>query len=198
MSGAAVQAGLTFRLNRDSLDLPEFPRSGGALRVQFDKRSASLGGDLDYSKFLLEYQRYISVSDKSTFQLSTSAGYSRGPVPFYDLFFIGGYSFSERASRRFLGLDYDELLANQMGVFGASYQRQIFSRPLSFVKRGFLTGMYNGVYYSTRQKSPYNFDLLNGVGIGLALDTMIGPFRATGGWAEGGRFHFNISVGPAF
>jgi NTE family protein len=198
LSGVAVQAGLTFRLSRDSLDLPEFPRGGGLLRAQLDKRSTALGGDSDYSKYQIDYQRYFPVSGKSTFQVNAGAGGSRGPVPFYDLFYVGGYSFSERASRRFLGLDYDELRVNQMAVLGAGYRRQIFSRPLSFVKRGFLTGVYNGIFHSTRQKSPYNFDLLNGVGVGLALDTMIGPFRATGGWGEGGRFHFDISIGPAF
>jgi NTE family protein len=198
LTGASVQAGLTFRLSRDSLDLPEFPRTGGLLRAQADKRSSALGGDLDYSKYQIDYQRYFSVSGQSTFQVSTTAGYSRGPVPFYDRFYVGGYSFSERASRRFLGLDYDEMRVNQMAILGAGYRHQIFSRPLSFVKRGFLTGAYNGIFASTQQKSPYNFDLVNGVGIGLALDTMIGPLRATGGWGEGGRFHFDISIGPAF
>jgi NTE family protein len=198
LTGAAVQAGLTFRLSRDSLDLPEFPRGGGLLRAQIDKRSTALGGDSNYSKFQIEYQRYISVSGNSTIQINAGAGGSRGRVPFYDLFYIGGYSFSERASRRFLGLDYDEVRANQMAVLGASYRHQIFSHPLSFVKRGFLTGAYNGLFSSTRQDAPYNFDLLNGVGIGLALDTMVGPFRATGGWGEAGRFQFTISIGPAF
>jgi NTE family protein len=198
LAGVAVQAGFTFHLSRDSLDMPEFPRGGGLLRAQLDKRSTALGGDSNYSKYQIDYQRYFSISGKSTIQINAGAGGSRGPVPFYDLFYIGGYSFSERASRRFLGLDYDELRVNQMAVLGAGYRHQIFSRPLSFVKRGFLTGVYNGIFSSTRQKTPYNFDLLNGVGVGLALDTMIGPFRATGGWGEGGRFHFDISIGPAF
>ncbi len=198
MAESTVLAGLTFRLNRDSLDLPVFPRSGMLLRAQFDKRSTALGSDLDYSKLQIDWQRYFSVSANSTFQISATAGYSHGPVPFYDLFYVGGYSFSERASRPFLGLDRDELLASQIGVFSASYRRQILNKPLGFVKRGFLTGTYNGVFSSTRQASPYDFDLLHGMGVGLALDTMIGPMRAAGGWSEAGRFHFYISIGPSF
>ena len=197
-AGSTVLAGLTFRLNRDSLDLAVFPRSGMLLRAQFDKRSTSLGSDLDCSKLQIDWQRYVSVSDNSTFQFSATAGYSRGPVPFFDLFFVGGYSFSERASRQFLGLDRDELLARQMGIFSASYRRQILNKPLGFVKRGFLTGTYNGVLSSTRQASPYDFDLLHGMGVGLALDTMVGPMRAAGGWSEAGRLHFYISIGPTF
>ena len=195
---STVLAGLTFRLNRDSLDLPVLPRSGMLLRAQFDKRIASLGSDFDYSRLQVDWQRYLSVSAVSTFQLGASAGYSHGPVPFYDQFFVGGYSLSERASRHFLGLDRDELLVRQMGILRAGYRRQILNKPLAFLKGGFLTGTYNGVFSSTREESPYDFDLLHGAGLGLELDTMIGAMRAAGGWSEAGRFHFYISIGPSF
>jgi NTE family protein len=198
MTGSTVLAGLTFRLNRDSLDLPVLPRSGMLLRGQFDKRSASLGSDLDYSRLQVDWQQYIPVSLVSTFQVSAAAGYSHGPAPFYDLFYIGGYSFSERASLHFLGLDRDELLVRQAGIFSPGYRRQILNKPLAFVKRGFLTGSYNVVLSSTRRTSPYDFDLLHGAGLGVDLDTMIGPMRAAGGWSEAGRLHFYISVGPSF
>jgi NTE family protein len=198
MAGSTMLAGLGFRLNRDSLDSPDFPRSGAMLRAQYDKRNPSLGADLDNSKWQVDYQRYFSVSGKSTFRINAAACYARGPVPFYDQFFIGGYSFSESASRQFLGLDPDELLVRQMGILGAGYRRQLFSDPLTFIRRGFLMATYNAVFSSTRQESPYNFDLLHGVGIGLALETLIGPFRASGGWAEEGRLHFYILFGPSF
>jgi NTE family protein len=198
LQGSSTLAGLAFRLNRDSLDFRDFPNSGMAIRVQFDNRSRSLGSDLDYSKAEVDWQRYISLSGKSTFQLNASAGYSRGSVPFYDLFFVGGNSISQLASRQFIGLMRDEISANQMAVVGASYRRMLFSHPLSFIQKGYLTAMYNSGFFSNREKSPYNFELLNGAGIGFAVDTMLGPVRATGGWAEGGRWNFYISVGPSF
>jgi NTE family protein len=198
IAGTTVLAGLAFRLNRDSLDSPDFPRSGAMLRAQYDKRNPSLGADIDNSKWQVDYQRYFSVSGKSTFRINAAAGYTRGPVPFYDQFFIGGYSFSESASWQFSGLDRDELLVSQMGILGAGYRRQLFSDPLTFIRRGFLMATYNGVLSSTRQKAPFNFDMLHGVGIGVALETLIGPFRASGGWAEQGRFHFYITFGPSF
>ncbi len=196
--GSNAQVGFTFRLNRDSLDSADFPRSGMLVRAQFDKRNISLGGDFDNSKFQAEYQRYFTISGESTFRISAAAGYSHGDLPFYDLFYVGGYSFSESASRQFLGLERDEFPVSQMGILGISYRRQLFSNPISFVRRGFLMGTYNSVYSSTRSESPYHFDLLHGGGIGLALDTLVGPFRITGGWAEGGRFRFYISFGPSF
>jgi hypothetical protein len=57
---------------------------------------------------------------------------------------------------------------------------------------------YNGVFSSTRQESPYEFDLLHGGGLGLALDTMVGQMRAAGGWSEAGRLHFYVTIGPTF
>jgi NTE family protein len=196
--GSTLLSGFTLKLRRDSLDSSEFPRRGMILRAQLDKRMEALGSDLEYSKFQVDYQQSYSATANSTLQFNASLGYSRGPVPFYDLFFVGGYSFSELASRQFLGLDRDEIAANQIAVFGASYRWQAFSRPLSFLKRGFLTGAYNGVFSSARQSSPFDFEFLNGVGLGFGLDTIIGPFRAMGGWGESGRFHFYVTVGPTF
>ncbi len=102
------------------------------------------------------------------------------------------------ASRQFLGLERDEFTVNQMAIVSGIYRRQIFSRFLSFIRKGYVTGIYNGMFFSNRQKSPYNFDLLNGAGIGVSLDTMLGPVRATGGWGEGGRWNIYVSLGPSF
>jgi len=198
LAGSVKLAGLAFRLNRDSLDSRDFPQSGMTLRVQIDKRSRSLGGDLDYSKWEADWQRYIPISERSTLQFNSTLGYSRGPVPFYDLFFVGGYSFSQIASRQFLGLQRDELAVNQMAIAGASYRRTLFSHGLSFFRRGYLTAIYNALFYSNRQQSPYNFELVNGAGIDLAVDTMVGPVHAAGGWAERGGWNFYITLGSSF
>jgi outer membrane protein assembly factor BamA len=191
-------AGLSFRLNRDTLDSRDFPSNGMSLHFQIDKRSHSLGSDLDFSKWAMDYQRAFSLSSKSTFQLSTTAGYSRGPVPFYDLFFVGGSSASQVASIPFIGLHRDEFPVRQMGIVSATYRRLVFSKVFSLVRRGYVTGTYNGMYSSMEQRRPYSFTYLSGAGFGLALDTILGPVRAGGGWAEGGRFAFYISVGPSF
>ncbi len=196
--GSMRLAGPAFRLTWDSLDVRYFPNSGTAVKVLIDKRSKSFGSDLDYSKWEADCQRYFSLSEKSTFQIDSELGYSLGPVPFYDLFFVGGYSSSQIASRQFFGFKRDELAVNQMAILGASYRRQLFSRSLSIVRQGYLTAVYNGGFFSNRQASPYNFNFVNGAGIGISLDTVLGPFRATGGWGEAGRWNYYISFGPSF
>ena len=85
-----------------------------------------------------------------------------------------------------------------MAVLGSSYRRLLFSRPLNFVRAGYITGIYNGAFHTNRTSSPYNFDFLNGAGLCLALDTMLGQVRISGGWAKGRRANFYISFGPSF
>lgn len=198
MTGAQTLAGLTFRLSRDSLDMPALPRKGMLLKAYLDKRITSLGSDFSLTRSQVDWQQYFPVSPNSTFRIGLTAGYSSGSVPFYELFRVGGYSFTEKASRPFLGLDQDELLVHQMGIFSAGYRKQILNKPLTFVRRGFLMGAYNGILSSRRQSSPYNFDMLHGGGLGLDLDTMIGTIHAAGGWSESGRLHFYVSIGPSF
>jgi NTE family protein len=190
-------AGFTFRLNRDSLDARVFPHTGMALQAQVSQNSRSLGADLNYSKWEIDLQHYFS-SGKSTFQLNGSIHHSHGFVPFFDQIFVGGYSFSRIGSKQFLGLERDELTAQQAAIVGASYRRQLFLRPLSFIKAGFVSAIYNGVFYSNRPSLPYNFDYMNGAGLGLDLDTMVGPVHIAGGWAEGKRANFYITFGPSF
>jgi NTE family protein len=198
MTGSQSLGGMVLRLNWDSLDYREFPRSGSNLKIQFDKQMPALGGDFDYSRWQADYGQSLPVSAKSTIQVNLSAGYSKGSVPFYDSFFVGGYSQAENASRQFLGFGRDEILVHQMAIIRASYRRQVFSRPLSLIKRGFLIATYNGGLFSDRQASPYRFNYLNGAGLGLSIDTMLGPLRASLGWGEGGRLNFYLSFGPSF
>jgi NTE family protein len=189
-------AGLS--LNWDSLDDPEHPRSGAEIELRLDKTGRTLGGDLDYSRGQADYKHYMSFSEKSTFKLKASAGYSHGPVPFFDLFSVGGYSFCENSSRQFLGLRRDEFLVRHMAILGAEYSRRLISRPLSMVRGAYLIGNYNIGYFSNSYRSPYEVSNLHGAGLGLSVDTVLGPLRTTLGWAEGGRFNFYFSFGPAF
>jgi outer membrane protein assembly factor BamA len=198
MTGSRSLGGLVLRLNWDSLDYREFPRSGSILKFQFDKQMPVLGGDSDYSRWQADYGQYLPVSANSTIQISFNAGYSEGSVPFYDAFYVGGSAHAEKASRQFLGFGRDEIRARQMAIVRAGYNRQIFARPLSFIKRGFLAVTYNGGFFSDRPASPYRFNYLSGVGLGFSADTMLGPLRVTGGWGEGGRFHYSLSFGPSF
>ena len=196
--GSSTLAGFKARLYWDSLDFPEYPRSGRQFSAQFDKRDTKFGSDSNNMKGLIEYRRYVTLSEKGTLGMKFTAGYSEGDVSYYDRFFVGGFSQSSRASETFLGFGADEIAARQIAIAGISYYHRIFAQPLSVLKQGYVTAAYNGGVFSERGSEPYDFQNLNGFGAGLALDTRVGPLRMTLGWGEGGRVNFYMSFGPSF
>lgn len=198
LEGHTRMAGLSLRANRDTLDAQDFPSTGGTIRVQADKKSDWLGSDINFTRIQADADRYFSLTSKTTFHVRAAAGYSSGDLPFFELYRIGGYNFSEDSSRRFAGFDRDELTARQMALLGFMYRRELFSRPLSFTRRGFVTVQYNAAAISDRPKSPYEFSFANGAALGLALDTRLGPVRLVGAWGEGGRTKVYFSFGPSF
>ncbi|MDR1728313.1 MAG: patatin-like phospholipase family protein [Acidobacteriota bacterium] len=198
LAGTSTLAGLSARLNWNSFDNPEYPSSGSSLDMRFAKRHRSFGSDYDNLKGSVDYRKHIPLPDESTIRMQVTLGYSEGDTPFFDQFFVGGFSPSSLASRPFLGFDVDEITAQQMAVGGVSYYRQIFTKPLSVLKRGYLTATYNTGFFSERASAPYAFQNWNGIGVGMALDTRIGPLRMTLGWGERGRVNFHLSFGPSF
>src|SRR5881628_31384 len=196
--GASNLAGLRLNIRRDTLDEQEYPHSGMLLELRADNRSKTLGGDFSYSLVMADLLRSFSFSDKSSIGFRFGGVVSHGDLPFYDRMYIGGYNFSEMASRQFLGFARDELAARQGGLFAASYRWQFFSHPLSFMRRGFLHFQYNLAAISDMDSRPYSFATYNGGGVGFLLDTLIGPMRFAAGIAEGGRGKIYISLGPSF
>ena len=191
-------AGLRLHIRRDTLDEQEFPHTGMFLDLLAENKSHAVGSDFSYSSLQADLQRSFPLSGKSTIRLRLGATVSRGQVPFYDRAYIGGYNFSELASRHFFGLKRDELVARQAGLGAASYHREIFSKPLSFVRRGFLLLEYDVAALSDKDSQPYDFKVFHGAGAGLSLDTLLGPMRFAAGLAERGRGRFYLSLGPSF
>jgi NTE family protein len=197
-TGTLKLQGVRVSLNRNTLDSQRFPSKGTLLFARADERLKSLGSELDFSRYELDFRHYFALSEKSNIQISGAAGHSRGAVPFYERFYIGGFNFSEDGPRRLIGFDFDELSANQMGILAVSYRYRWFSESLGFLKRSFISGYYNAAAITRQEKRPYNFDLYHGLGAELSCDTMIGPLRLAAGWGQGGRFNIYFTFGPAF
>ncbi len=198
LSGTMHLSGPTLHITRDTLDEMEFARSGSYLHLQFHKRSRVIGSDLSYSKWQADLDRYFSLHPRYVLHLSAGAGLSRGEVPFYDRFFLGGYNFSETGLKRLVGFDRDELAVSRMAIVGASIRQQAFSHPLSFLRGGYTSFFYNAVAFSDRWEAPYQFHILHGAGVGFALDSLIGPMRIACGWGEGGKWKLYLTLGPSF
>lgn len=190
--------GIRLNVTRDTLDAQDFPTNGTVFSARADQRLKMLGSDLNFSRYEADFNRYLPISQTSTIQLYAAAGHARGSIPFYERFYIGGFNFSEGAPRRMAGFDFDELPAHQMGIIAASYRYRWLSRPLGFAKRAFVTGYYNAAALSDEARSPYDFNLYQGVGAELSVETMIGPLRLAAGWGQGSRFNLYFTFGPSF
>ncbi len=196
--GVLRLGGLRLNVTRDTLDAQDFPSRGTVLSARFDHRIKTLGSDISFTRYEAGFRHYLAVTQTSTVQIHGAAGYSRGSIPFYERFYVGGFNFSEGAPRRMVGFDFDELPANQMGIFAASYRYRWLSRPLGFAKRAFVAGYYNAAALSDQERSPYNFNLYQGVGAEFSVDTLIGPLRLAAGWGQGSRFKLYFTFGPSY
>ena len=150
-------AGITAQLNWDSLDFPEYPSSGRQFNARFERRDTKLGSDSNNLKGTIEYQHYVPLSNAGTLRAEFMAGYSEGNTPFYDFFYVGGFSQSSRGSKPFLGFGADEIAARQMAIAGLSYYHRVFTRPLSILKQGYLSIAYNSGVFSEQGSPPYDF-----------------------------------------
>ncbi|MFH1574032.1 MAG: patatin-like phospholipase family protein, partial [Acidobacteriota bacterium] len=191
-------AGFTFRLNRDTLTEAEFPERGMRGRLQVDERRPSLGSDFGYGKYQASYEQFVPLSDPGTLQVRGDLGYTDGDIPFYDQFYLGGYSLSQGGPRQMMGYRLDELLARQVGLVSIAYRHRLLTNPLSFARRVYLTGTYNVAAWSREKARPYRFQYAHGFGLALSFDTLVGPIHFAGGWGESGRFNFYLTLGPGF
>ena len=191
-------AGFTFSLSRDTLDEADFPERGVRGRLQIDERRPSLGSDFGYSKWQGTYDQFVPLPGPGTLQLRLDLGYSDGDIPFYDQFYLGGYSMSQGAARQLLGYRLDELVARQVGLGSIGYRHRLLTNPLSFVRRAYLTGLYNFAAWSQEKARPYQFRHAQGFGLAFSLDTLVGPMHFAGAWGESGRFNFYLTLGPSF
>jgi NTE family protein len=196
--GVLQMRGLRMNINLSTLDSQDFPNTGMLLAVRADERMKALGSDVSFSRYDADFRQYLPLSNKSNIQLYGSAGYARRSIPFYENFYIGGFSYSEGGPRRLMGFEFDELSAKQIGLLAVSYRYRWLARAFGFAKRGFLTGYYNAAAISSRQKTPYDFTFYHGAGAEFSLDTIVGPLRLAGGWGEGGRFNIYFSFGTSF
>lgn len=185
--------GLTLHINRDTLDDREFPSKGMVLAIRADYNQKRFGGDFDYFKARVDLKNYFSLSDTSTFGTNLLVGFAEYDAPLYEGFYLGGYGFSTKGSYPLPGYDRDEILSEEVGVLGIQYRQRIYNAPLGFIKSAYLTTIFNS--YIDGFLSEKGFF---GGGIGLAVNTILGPIRMTGGFGDAGRAFFYFTIGPEF
>lgn len=153
------------------------PTTGG--RISLMGEVAGLGADFDFQKMTVEDQRYVKVGHAQVLAMRGQFGAGRGHISEFNLFKVGGQS-SLRGYRE------DQFRGTRMALATLEYRFPIVSKV-----QGALFTDWGGAWYN--DWAPGADDIQGSVGVGLSLNTPIGPLRLDYGRGKnGGRIHFTV------
>jgi outer membrane protein assembly factor BamA len=183
--GHSKVSALTGTYEMDTRDDFFFPREGMRSVVQVTFGSRLLGGDYEYSRYLLQLETAFSLLGHLRFQ--GALGAAQGSAPFFERFYGADWSYFAigPAVGRALELNfstdsrYDAFLA--MG--GAEYGQPLWASG-GFFKRGYL-GLGARIVYSTATlggtRTPYSKTPVS-ADVALRFDTPVGVFNLSAGY----------------
>ena len=166
---------VTFSHVTDTRDNVYNPTTGG--RVSLTGEVAGLGGDFNFQKFTIEDQQYIKVGHAQVIALRGQYGVGRGEISEFNLYKVGGQN-SLRGYRE------DQFRGTRMALATLEYRFPIVSKVQGALFTDWGAAWYDGL-------TPK--DLKGSIGVGLALNTPLGPLRLDYGRGKnGGRVHFTV------
>lgn len=167
---------------RDTRDNIYYPTEGS--RTSMSVEYAGFGGDFDYTKFILNGQKYYKVGHDHVFALRGSVGYSPDDLPEAALFEVGGQN-SVRGYRD------GQFNGNKMIMATAEYRFPVANK----VQGALFTDIgdaWSGKSWAWNSIED-SLSLHASIGFGVQMQTPIGALRLDYGWGEnGGRLHFNV------
>ncbi|WP_106627443.1 BamA/OMP85 family outer membrane protein [Selenomonas massiliensis] len=166
---------LTLEHVTDTRDNVYEPTTGA--RASLSAEFAGLGGDFNYQKYIAGDAHYLKAGRSQVFVLRGQYGISKGSISEYSQFRVGGQD-------TIRGYREDQFRGTRMALVSAEYRFPIVSKVT-----GALFADYGGAWNSGFMPE----DLHASVGVGLGLNTPIGPLRLDyGRGSQGGRVHFRV------
>lgn len=179
---------LRFGTKVDNLDRFPFPRNGVSMNFGYESTVLPISGGVGFTKMSFSYDWYQTLG-RFTFHPRIRFGFADQTLPITEQFSLGG-------QENFYGLREDNLRGRQLLVASLEY------RYLSPVKFFFDTYFFARYDLGSIWPAPAEVRLGNlrhGIGLGVALDTPIGPVE----FAMGQSFYFRkeildnpLSLGP--
>ena len=146
-------------------------------RASLSAEFAGFGGDFNYQKYIAGDTHYLKAGRSQVFVLRGQYGVSRGTISEYSQFRMGGQD-------TIRGYREDQFRGTRMALVSLEYRFPIVSKVT-----GALFVDYGGAW--SDGLTPDN--LYGSVGVGLGLNTPIGPLRLDyGRGSQGGRVHFRV------
>lgn len=148
----------------DVIDDVILPRHGFDLNIYYETSMKQLDSELDYRKFDISYNQYVTPFRKHTLRFYGYYIWGSNSLPVYKYALIGGPD-------TFVGLDYQQFLSSRLAVGRIDYRYE-YKKDI-FFKLIFNLGNY-------RQKLPPEYKTARfiwGYGIGVKFMSILGPFE---------------------
>ena len=164
----------------DSRDNVYDPHEGKRMAYSVEW-AGGLGGDFDFTKFTADWRYYYRAGGESVWALNLGAGYADGDMPLSQRYSMGG-------SDTLRGYEDDQFRGNSMVKATLEYRFPIVKK----VQGVLFTD--NGYAWDKRHEDDFDFGLLkNSYGVGLRINSPLGPVKLDYGYGEdGGKFHFSF------
>ncbi|EGO62949.1 outer membrane protein assembly factor [Acetonema longum] len=164
----------------DSRDNVFSPTTGLRYSLSAEFAGDGLGGDFDYDKYTVEGRKYYKVGRAHVVALRLTGGYADGNMPDSGKFSVGG-------SDTLRGFNDDQYKGDKMLAGSVEYRFPIVSK-VQGVLFSDIGKAWDGEGYKLN-------DLETSIGIGLRINTPIGPIRldvAKGHGQDSTRTHFSF------
>ena len=188
------------------------PAEGGLNSLSFESGLANTStvnnvptplapGRHNIEKVGLDLRRYISLqgprkpgdfkSPKKVFAVRALLGYANSDVPFFEQYFLGG-------ADSLRGSDTDRYWGNKLALFQAELRLPIGkSNSLQTVLFTDAGDAWGSIYQGQGLQQHQNFSLTSDFGVGLRLDTPVGPIRLDEAFGRDGT-RTQFSIGQSF
>ncbi len=173
---------IIFQHVTDTRDNVYNPTTGG--RVSLEAEFGGLwGGDFNFQKYIIDHQQFLKAGDHSqVWAGKVSYGFAHGDLTEFNQFRIGGQG-------TLRGYRDDQFRGSRMILATLEYRF-----PLAKKVQGICFTDWGGTWNSGF--IPKGNTIYGSLGLGVALNTPLGPVRLDYGYGkQGGRFHFNIGGG---
>jgi outer membrane protein assembly factor BamA len=186
--GHSTLSALTGTYDRDTRNDLFFPTDGTRLALNIVLGSQALGGDYEYSRYLLQVESDHGLFGGHGLKLLGAAGAVQGEAPFFERFYPADFAYFSvgPALGRALELNFstDSRYDAYLAMLGAEYGIPLWSQG-RFFHRGYLALGARWLYSAARAKAgrtrassvPFSGD------VALRLDTPVGSFNLSMGYA---------------
>jgi NTE family protein len=184
-----IQIGaLRFGVKVDNLDRNPFPRKGVLMDFSYESAIVPATSGSGFTKMSFSYDWYQTYG-RSTFHPRIRFGFADETLPITEQFSLGGQD-------NFYGLREDNSRGRQLLVASLEYR---YHSPVKIFFDTHLTARYDFGSIWTAPAEVRLVDLRHGIGMGIALDTPIGPVELSLGQSFFFRKEFfdnPVSLGP--